>query len=168
MIKSQNLTYNSIACYSYAWDAEKGERALIEHIETEDINNFNCTLSYSAPSNHIDISFTPKTTLSYWEARVTSAADTNYGIGIGVRAAYIRENIIQGNIQTVSIPVNSTTFPKENLSLSKTFRVSLYSKRDSDGIWDATYLLIDTDGKVVVPTDANGVEVLLDLPIPEN
>lgn len=115
-------------------------------------------VSFVAPYNAVTIKFTSDCSLSYWEARITpndSATIDDYDIGVGTCASW-GSNLSANTLYSKVIDVNSTNFSQGD----GTYRISLYSKSELDGLWDVTYLLFTVEGYKVVPTTNDGVEML--------
>lgn len=119
-------------------------------------------ISFNSPFNTIKITMQPtSSSLSYFEIRITNAADS-YDIGVGVRpAGCYSYNVSANKEHTFVIDVNETNFIHGNGE----YRLSLYAKSALDGKWDVIYLVFALDGYIQL-SDGSILGVLTDRDAP--
>jgi len=121
---------------------------------------FSCT----SPYNVLNVSYTPDSSLIYYEVRVTKAGQ-DYGIGKGTRLYYSGPNIANNSNNSFTLTITKSV---PEFSTDGDCLLGFYAKSsDSEGLWDVTYLLISSDDYILAPNDYDGIEVLTDEPIPQ-
>lgn len=126
----------------------------------------NVKASYNAGHNVVNIKFKTDTlrSLSCYKILATTATET-YGpflgrtvpINYNGTTAPAITNIPANTTISCSFTIDQTSFPYGNTE----YRVGLYAQNAVDGCWDATYLLADKDGKLLIDNDNKQLEVLV-------